>query len=283
MRFGVSGQFRLEVAGGATTEWFDNLITDAGLDQIGLGDYLTWCALGTGSTAPAPSDTGLDTLLVTTNNLTSSSTEAGKHTVRFVFPAGTATGLLTEVGIGWTLEGTPLFSRAVLPEALEVKATQSLTVRYELTLTPPATDEVYQITLTGGVLTTCTARAAYVGNSANWAWGLSGTKIEFALGPDSAPINYDGAIGLTSASPSGTAAPCSSRVLEGYVPGSHCLEMEGRWNLDRGNFQEAAGTAATLVLTNGYGAYQIGFDPPLIKTCYDTLKLTYRVSWSRVE
>lgn len=283
MKFGISGQFQLQVDDGPPTPWFDNLITDAGLDQIGLGDYLTWCALGTGSTAATPSDTALATLLVTTNNLTSSSIAAGKHTVRFVFPKGTATGLIAEVGIGWNLEGTPLFSRAVLPEALEVKATQSLTVLYELTLTPPAVDEVYQITLTGGVLTTCTARAAYVGNAADWAWGLPGTKIEFALGPDSAPINYDGTIGLVTSYPAGNDEPCSSRVLQDYVPGSHYLEMEGRWNLDRGNFPGAAGTAATLVLTNGYGAYQIGFDPPLIKTCYDTLKLTYRVSWSRVE
>ena len=280
MRFGVSGQFQLQVDDGPSTPWFDNLITEAGLDQIGLGDYLTWCALGTGSTAPAPADTALATLLVTTNNLTSSSIEAGKHTVRFVFPAGTATGLLTEVGIGWDMTGTPLFSRAVLPEALEVNATQSLTVLYELTLTPPAVDEVYQITLTGGVLTTCTARAAYVGNAADWAWGLPGTKIEFALGPDSAPINYDGAIGLTTAFPAGTAAPCSSRVLADYVPGSHYLEMEGRWNLSIGNFPD--GVDATLVCTNGYGAYQIGFDPPIVRTCYDSLKLTYRVSWDRV-
>ena len=280
MKFGVSGQFQLQVEGGMATEWFDNLITDSGLSQIAIGEYLTWCALGTGSTAPTPNDTALDTLLVTTDNLTASTVASGQYTVVFVFPKGTATGLIAEVGIGWNLEGTPLFSRAVLPEALEVKASQGLTVTYVLTLTPPVVDDVYLLDL-NGTATTCTSRAAYVGNAADWAWGLSGQQVAFITATPHQPQVYDGPIDVVTAYPTGTAAAATSASTTLFDPAEpHSAWLTAKWAMGAGGF--VGGIDATLVCTNGYGAYQIGFDPPLAKQHFDVLCLTYQLSWSRV-
>lgn len=291
MNIEVAGRYQLTVRRGgvvtAHTPWFDNLITDIGLDRIGVGEYLPWCALGTGSTPPAYTDTVLETLLVAGNNLVSQDTAAGWHQRIWTFPAGTATGLLTEVGVGWdaaessssssSSDGVFLFSRALLPAPLDVGSDDVVTVAYELTLHPPAYDEIYQIAPIGGVLTTCTARAAYVGDDV--AWGIAGEAITYTPGDDQSPLAYDGTLGEETSHPSGNSSPHSTVVDLPYIPGTHYLEQEGRWNLDRGNF--AAGISAVLCRTNGYGAYQIGFDPPLVKVCYDTLKLIFRVSWER--
>lgn len=284
MNVSVSGRYQITVRRVGVvlvqTPWFDNLVTDVGLDRIGIGEYLTWCLLGTGSSPPAYSDTALGSLLIAGNNLTSQSTTAGWHQRIWEFPAGTATGTITEVGIGWddgSSSDAALFSRALLPTPLEVLSTDAVTVAYELTLHSPAYDEIYQITPTGGVPTTCTARAAYVGDAV--AWGIAGEAIAFTPGDDQAPLAYSGTLGAETTHPAGDSSPHSTVVDSPYVTGSHYLEQEGRWNLDRGNFAEGIG--AVLCRTNGYGAYQIGFDPPLAKICYDTLKLTFRVSWER--
>ena len=272
----LSGRFCL-ACNGERTPWFDNLITDAGLDRIGTDEYLTRVSIGTGTTEPAVSDLGLEALLASTDNLTTSVTEVGWHQRTFLFSSGSSEAVtITEVGIGWD---TGLFSRAVLPEPLEVPSGRDLTVVYELTLVPPEYDDVYEIDI-GGVTTACTARAALVGDGSEGAWGLAGDPISFDLGPDNAPLIYDGALGDTTSSPSGTAVAHSSQTAYSYTPGSLYLELEGRWNIDIGNLTD--GAASTLFRTNGYGAYQIGFDPPLTKTCYDTLRLTYRVSWGRL-
>lgn len=282
-KFLLSGKFRL-ICGEQMTPWFDNLITDAGLDRVGVGEYLTWCSVGSGETAAEASDVEMGSLVASTSNLTQVTPVAGRLQLTFVFSPGSSEnipelGTVTEVGVGWNDSEIGLFSRSVLPDPLPVPLGQALTVLYELTLVPPADDEVYSLLIQGGTSITCMARAAYVGNNAEWAWGLSGAPIAFALGPDNAPLIYDGELGAASSFPGGTAVAHGSQVAYPYLPGSHYLELEGRWNIDNGNLGD--GVSATLFYTNGYGAYQIGFDPPLTKTCYDTLKLTYRVSWGR--
>ena len=286
----MSGRYQVAVWRGgemvAHTPWFDNLITDGGLDRIGIGPYLTWCVLGTGTAAVSYTDTGLTLLQASSNNLVSQATSAGWHQRVWRFPAGEAAGLLTEVGVGWDAEdssssssdGVSLFSHALIPEPLPVGTSEIVTVTYELMLHPPDQDDVYQLVLRDGVLTTCTARAAYVGDAVDW--GISGEAIAYAAGEDLAPLIYEGQIGAATAGPSGESASRSSVVARVYIPGTHYLEQEGRWNLDRGNFEDGIG--AMLARTNGYGAYQIGFDPPLDKICYDTLKLVSRVSWWRL-
>ena len=289
MKLRVAGRYQIAVWQGgvavAHTPWFDNLITDGGLDRIGIGAYLTWCVLGTGTAAVSYTDTGLTLLQASSNNLVSQATSAGWHQRVWRFPAGAATGLLTEVGVGWdpdesssSSDGVSLFSHALIPEPLPVGPSDTVTVTYELMLHPPDQDDVYQLVLRDGVLTTCTARAAYVGDDV--AWGIAGEAITYAAGEDQAPLIYEGQIGSATAGPSGESASRSSVVARAYAPGTHYLEQEGRWNLDRGNFED--GISAMLARTNGYGAYQIGFDPPLDKICYDTLKLVSRVSWGRL-
>ena len=74
---GMAGEYRFVVRdarnGGVVreTDWFSNLILDAGLNRLGSGAWYGYCHIGTGTTAPANGDTVLATLSATTNSLQS--------------------------------------------------------------------------------------------------------------------------------------------------------------------------------------------------------------------
>lgn len=286
---GFKGEYRISVLENDAVVYespaFDNLITNSGLDQIAVGDYLTWCALGTSVTEPAITDTALGSFLASTSTITSTYKVPNLFIRSYLFDVNTVEGLVTEVGIGWNAGCTPIFSRALLPDSIEVGLKQQVLVTYTLKLIAPTSDYVYSLNVVGGVVTQCRSRAAYVGNDQEWSWLMPGTKIEFVPGNIGAPCVFDGTIGFRTSYPIGREAKATSTKVYDYVPGTYYIEMQGFWNLSSANFtdEQADGVSAALFLTNGYGAYQIWFIPSLIKTCYHELKLKFRISWTRIE
>jgi len=129
-----------------------NLVLDAGLDLVashGLGQGIfAYCVVGTGSTAPAATDTGLVAELTRTNT-----TWQGDSTVRtsngvydisryFEFTYGAANGNLTEFGFSPnSAAGANLFSRALFrdgggsPKTITKTSSEKLRVNYTLTVT----------------------------------------------------------------------------------------------------------------------------------------------------
>lgn len=91
--FTLAGQYKLVAAKAngnqrELTGWFDNLITDAGLDEIAVTKtWLDCCQVGNGiagvPTPPAVSDTTLNGFVAGTNNriYANSSATSGEHTV----------------------------------------------------------------------------------------------------------------------------------------------------------------------------------------------------------
>lgn len=107
---------------------FTNLITDAGLDMIGVysfAEYLNVCRLGSGSVVPAFTDTVLGNQIVSAPVI--SYTYGGSDTApvhswgryKYSFPPGSATGNISEIGISNSATETDsLFSRALIKDAL---------------------------------------------------------------------------------------------------------------------------------------------------------------------
>ena len=143
-----------------------NLVLDAGLDLVashGLGQGIfAYCVVGTGSTAPAATDTGLVAELTRTNT-----TWQGDSTVRtsngvydisryFEFTYGAANGNLTEFGFSPNSgTGANLFSRALFrdgggsPKTITKTSSEKLRVNYTLTVTlTPVTSTVGSFTIT---------------------------------------------------------------------------------------------------------------------------------------
>lgn len=123
----VEGWFKFEAISEDGTrrvlaDWFPNLITDQGLNQMGtLATWLNACQVGSGSTVPAVSDTqlvtrvaGTTTIQSTVQGIQSTPPYYASRTRTYRFAAGVATGTLSEVGVGTTATVGNLYSRALI-------------------------------------------------------------------------------------------------------------------------------------------------------------------------
>ena len=179
----LMGRYKLRVHDGRgnnrlETDWFDNLITDNGLNLIGeTKDFLANFSVGSGSTAPANTDAALVSEVVTTGSTqpgegsyegtVSRSIDAVQRKCSIIreyeFGEGVAAGNLSEIGIGWY--NTNLFSRALIldgaqsPTTITVLSNEFLTVTYELIVNQPTTDFSALISVDA----TGTATAAHAG------------------------------------------------------------------------------------------------------------------------
>ncbi|MCU0702284.1 MAG: hypothetical protein MUC96_37785, partial [Myxococcaceae bacterium] len=192
---GFSGLYKIEAVNPKgerrlILDWFKNLILDAGLNRLGSGGAFDRCMVGTSSTPVLPSQTGLGAQIASTTTVEASTNgvdiPGGYAWARrtFRFPVGSATGNITEVGVGWS--ATDCFSRALTvdgggsPVTITVLADEFLDVTYELRLHWPNVD----ISANGFISATEHAvitRAAQVGS-----WTL-GTLISNGSRPDLTP------------------------------------------------------------------------------------------------
>jgi hypothetical protein len=265
-------------------QWCDNLVLDIGLNQIGLGSWLTHCYVGTGSTAPVAANTSLESQVASTSTIDSSAAGAngeepyyGYRRILYRFAVGTAAGNLSEVGVGWSAN---LFARALIvdslgaPTTVTVLSDEVLLVLYEIQLYPPTEDYEFEAPVTG-VNRTWIRRAANVTNgNTSVGWGVAGTiaSVHSVLG-------YNGALGLITQSPSGTSTTATSSATAPYSNNSLKVGMSGFWSPTVGNL--SGGISSFLLQTNGLGSYQFSVDPPIAKTALSTLNWGSEVSWSR--
>lgn len=291
---GLRGFYKMEAVGPdgrrrLLADWFPNLITNVGLESIGVGDiYLQRCAVGSGNTAPSNSDTALvsligSTLTVTSNNQSAQSSPPyfGTQTITYRFPAGTATGNLAEVGIGSTV--TNLFSRALIldgggsPTTITVLSSEALDVTYQLQLHSPTVDVTGSVTITG-VATAYTLRAANSTNATSWAPNASSDG-----GGVRNPAVYNGVIGAVTTIPSGASAGGGVLTPAAYSGGSHQRDGTIAYGLTDGNVAGgiSAATFSGGIATGSLGAFQLGFSPTIPKDNTKVLSLTYRHSWAR--
>lgn len=287
----VAGKFKITATrpDGSTrivADWFDNLILDAGLNQIGSGGVMGYCHVGSGSTAPLVSNTGLQTPVATTSvlqaNEQGSQAEApyfGWYRQTYRFGAGVAAGNLSEVGVGWDV-GDALFSRALIKDALgdpttiTVLADETLDVAYEIRAYPPLVDQAFTATV-GGVLHNCVMRASSVNDS---SWNLPYLPgLGSAYGFDVSV--YEGPLGTITQAPSGAYGGNVVVTLAGYANNSNKRAGEAVFPLDNGNID--GGIGAVRIATQFAGAFQISFSPKIDKTNVKVLRLNAEVSWAR--
>lgn len=266
-------------------DWFPNLILDAGLDRMGeYTDYLNWCQVGSGSTAPADTQTTLASRVAGTNTVqASTSANSGsipffaRRTTTFRFPQGAATGVLAEVGVGWGSIGD-LYSRALIldalgePTTITVLADESLDVTYELRMYVWAGASAGTIALKG-VTHEIIQKSA---NAANWSIANSFRLNSGYIGSVDA---FSGAVSSEiTGSPSGTSLGAASAVAAPYTPGTLYRTVNITAGLSTWNHVSGIGA---LRMGFGWGFWQIGFTPNILKTASDILTLQVRHSWGR--
>lgn len=295
---GMSGRYKLAAVNAETgevreeTPWFDNLITDAGLDRIAKGGFMDVCMVGTGSATPTTADTVLGNQRAsTTTELDRVSTSAAAapwyvgHRRTYRFPVGAAAGNLTEVGVGW--HSTLVFSRTLIkdgggnPTSLTVLPSEYLDVTYEFRVYSAGADTPIAVSIAGAAYTG-TIRSAYAASPSSYdirqivsggvgsPTGRSSTiGTTGTLGPVTGGLSVD--TGYVLISPS-----CFTSAT--YVPGSKKVVVTLTLGLNDANLAGGIGLLQTGSIPT---AFQMSFSPPIPKTSAQTLSLKFELSWDR--
>lgn len=286
---------------------FDNLILNQGLDRMGnastslASSYTDACQVGTGSTPPVNTNTGLQTFLAGTATVvnTTSSVQPtppyyGQVSKLYEFGVGAAAGNLTEVGVGWSSTGANLFSRALIvdgsnnPITITVLSDEILQVTYILRLYPIEADTPAVVTISGSNYT-FTRRPASVTSINPWALSdtASGNRstagFGLAVGVNDVYCSSVGLAAITSAPAIG--AQRSSFTAGTYTLGNYFIDTSMTWNIGTANFGGGGIQSVTALSDNGgtgsTGLYQYGISPGIPKINTQVLTLNYRIQWAR--
>lgn len=310
----LGGRFRLVTSKDAEckqvvedTGFFDNLITNTGMNRIGevavsypanLGNFGLLCGrfvVGSGTAEPQFTDTALQIPVAfasasSTLGSESSSYERGyfEITVQHQFGQGQAAGNLSEIGIQDTSAAGPLWSRALIldgqgsPTTITVLPSDFLTCYYTLRIMIPKEDAVFNINVDydedGTIPTVVTGRPLNANNgSPQQGWGL---KTVGTGGTPSILQFYTGGLAAPTASaplgsPISTQTTGFSEVP--YVTDSFERYVTRTNSISEHNSQELR----TARLNALMGCWQIEFDPPLQKDNTQTMQVTFGYSWAR--
>lgn len=315
----VSGLYRVQVLDAAGDEksdtgWFSNLITDFGLDLLGdcsntgsgyynQGDLnvVGRCAVGTGNTPPAFTDTALASPLamypVSTspgyaNTSFTYSYVAGppvyySATAVFSFPLGGVVGNIAEVGTGLikiSSDTTPyLFSRALIVDSMGTPTTISVTSADQLVVTFQAryymdtTDTPYSTTISGTTYTGDIRRANIT--SATGRYILSQVdRNTLAQNYIISCTGYNGTIGSISSAPSGSSTIIPFASASTYVSGDLFKSYSFSSTTAQNNL--AGGLSALRIVTQ-QGEWQMSVSPAIPKDNTKIMTLNFNVSWAR--
>lgn len=284
-------------------DWFDNLITDNGLDLLGAGGnynstILVACRVGTGSTAPATTDTGLVSHLAATTTEQANSTGVqgtapyfGWRRKTWRFALGAVVGNVAEVGIFNALTGGTMFSRALIeaagvPTTITILADEQLDVVYELRNYAQVGDTAWGPVTISGVDYSGVVRAAFVTDATttgSWFPGVSGlgyTGLIMGLGTSmvGAFVYATQTLGPITGQPAGTRYENFSRAASAYVSGTYYRDHTLVWDLNEGN---APGGVGSFRTNTSFGAYQLSITPLIPKDATKRLTLYVRISFGR--
>lgn len=277
---------------------FDNLITNLGLNRMGAINNRTECCVsaqvGSGSAAPAFTDTQLAAFVAVQSTTTSASTSgwnpAGFHWRRFTwqFGQGAAAGNLSEVGVGTGSGAGSLWSRALIldtngqPTTITILPTEFLTIVYELRNYPPTGDVTQTVTI-DGVSRTITCRAARrESNPEVYRNNIPAINFFSDLASEyNGHTLYSGAIGAETDLPGGNAvsATVGQRTWSAYVADSYHRDCTTTYAINQGNV--TGGVINSIVFAYGGGQTQMGIVPGIAKNNTQSFNITTRVSWGR--
>lgn len=269
-------------------DWFDNLILDAGLNQIGSGGVLSRAMVGGSSSAPLAGQSGLITPIANTTNIidASAGTDLGngycyvRRTYRFA--QGVAAGNLNEVGVGW---GANLcFSRALTVDALNAPTTitvasdEVLDLTYELRVYWPTGDFTGNLTLDGNNYA-FTARAASVGSWQTQLLGLflgQGMMIPVTVGVAFFTGGNVAGLGAITAGPNGTQYLSLQPSFAAYSNNSYRRDSQVVYGV-----AETQNPISGMVFYSHMSIFKCAFNPSIPKNNTNTFTLGFHFSWAR--
>jgi hypothetical protein len=299
-----AGRFRLRVYRNdgtlrRDTGWFNNLITNNGLDYPVLGPTQAFgarfmfpqCFVGTGSATPSFTDTSLQAYLASSNAagpaVPAAAFVAGpppywQQFSSYRFSTGTAAGNISEIAIG--ASPTNIFNRALIldnlgnPTTITVLADELLDVTYEFRVYPPTTDEVATFAI-NGVSQSITTRS--FGHHTAYAVPeiMSGIKLDSAYTTATSFVKATNTalVPLTGYPTfAGGSVHENTTTFAPYTVGSCQRDFTCSYSLTEMN-----GSHYMLYIDWVYGHRQFLLSSPLTKTNVQYLSITGRFTWGR--
>lgn len=294
---------------------FKNLITDAGLDRLGTNVGLdvivfaagggNFCGVGTGSTAPANTDTTLVSEVGTPATDRSSSNGGISNTYSYVsgppdyhrgvrtflFTETQGNGNLTEIGIFSANTGGTMWMRQLLkdgggtPTTVVKTSSEQLRVTYELRIQPLQSDvPITRIISTVSYDIVIRAREASV--QGTWGSdGFGGALSNFGLfstQAQHAAVLETQTLGARTSEPSGSQVNASTVAWAAYSSATYFRDMTAVWDSGVANFTLGIGSGVFYETGNGDQLFQANFTPRFDKDNTKRLTLITRLSWDRV-
>lgn len=293
-----NGDIRLE------TDWFDNLITNYGLDSLvytNSNSFAYYCRIGSGDTTPSFTDTALVNQYASTSTIQSRSYSyvAGppahiSHTVVYRF-AAIETGVtrtIREIGVS-NNPSDSLQSRALILDTSGNPITITMiegevldaTYQYDYYFALMTNDYTQTITI-DSVEYTVTWRAALTDSNSYTPFGIATLSGNGRIVPSGNMLYlYSGTIGAVSTLPSGTnSGYITTTAASTYVTGSYQRTLTWDVSLNEGNFAGGIGAAAFHNSSYSVAAtlrHQCSFSPTITKTENDIMKISVTYSVAR--
>lgn len=295
VKLGIEGRYRIQAIKpgfGVVRELeFPNLITDTGINAIGGNSPgFVRMHLGTGTAAPAFTDTALGAFGVNVQNGTgsrvgnsaSSSPWFGGFTCTWESAIGGATGNWTEIGISNQNTTGNLRSRALIldgggsPTVFPVLSDEAFRGSYTFRLYSPASDVTDNITLSGTPYTTTTRTLRMTSGWNPYLVNGTGNSPFHGDSSGGAPVAYTGALAaVTDNWPAGSSAGSGAATTSAYGSGNFYRDSAFRWG------SGTSGTYRTLAILYGGCAFQVEYSPTIAKLTTQELIHNHRVSWAR--
>lgn len=274
--------------------WQDNLLLNSGLDNLASSGWMNLCYLGAGSSPPSVTDTSLDSVLGSTTTIVTSGPSSSDYSSvvgEWVFPPGTATGIVSEIGVG--PNSGLLTTRSLIkdesgnPTTITKGPIDSLTVTYQIREYPDQGDSSYVVTNPHtsqeySVVSRTIGGMSGSGGGRLYMWYARGPISPLGSGYPFA-LDNNPLVAWNSTSYPSSAGNMSTTAgsISGYVSGNYYIDVTLVWNESRGNAPEGHVSRVTTA-TSGQGfRLQASFDPPIDKDNTKTLRITLRKSWGR--
>lgn len=301
---GFKGRFKLDVKKSdgriePLCDWFDNLITDDGLNRLGTGSAVTYCRIGTGTNAPTVGDTALQnqTAFSGTASVPSYSAQTASPyyitvTFTYTFTQGAVVGTMAEIAISWLTTGAGLWCRARIKDGggsdttITLVALDQLIVTYSVDVYMNTADVVTTPTI-AGVPTTVTIRPFSV-LASTWLVSASTTALNILnRGASASVADYymtlyrDGVLQtITSSSVTGGTfvANATPNSIPTYSSGSLSIIINYQFPIGVANFSNNN----FFNISGNLGKWQAHFSPGITKNNTQILSFSINYTWSRI-
>lgn len=315
----IGGRYRIQLRnaeGKVTkeTDWFDNLVTNTGLDWYGactadkiqqFAGYAPWgrCAVGTSNTPPTNTDTTLNAQIAVQPDYSNFAMQPSGSTTyvsgppayltttnTYTFTLGAVVGNIAEIGVGCFPSAGPtptsatnltLFSHALIqsggsPTTISVTAADQLIVTFELRYYINTTDTPYSVIIAG---------VTYSGNMRSCVANLGSSYLLANQVDASTPTGnntfctvYNGTIGTITSIPSGTSSSIGQSSLPSYTAGTYTKSYTFNASTSTGNLSGGITAIGFACCLQGW---QFSVSPAIPKDNTKIMSLSFSVSWAR--